>query len=1178
VNSIVFKILVLCLVITVSMHAQFIRDDVKEIVIDSSRGLVWMDNIVAAKPYSLNYFESEEYCVSYKELVGSGTWDLPTIYEYTGIHEGTNKNFMVNEFTNGHDSFGPWMKYSSIDSKYYRRSISSILSIGYNTDPYESEYNPRCVSNNYLIENSFDFKSIDSIHKQNIFDEEALYKLQTLEINATNYDVHVPFSKYTLLSGNNDSFQRAGNTIEVLQNDLVVMELSDENASYLKSYNLVTTSGAKAVNSYAYLSNPQMIEMDITYADVLTDINKYSKVRYFSFADNDSNLSKRYRLVVSSQEGFGSLIKIDDSKDAYIILTLYKNGEAVGSEKIIASDSIYRDFVLNLSQNYTFSIDTQNIEEFSYVIALLNNHYLYDETMQSDENGEVTFNFVLPDQDTYGIYVFDKDANFSIENLRSRKMIVNNESLYQIKPMSAGSYTLKIASKPNSDIQFIIARSVTKKELEPSNSVSSAVDYIPQTRGEFDANDSDFYKFKIDTDKFVNIDIDFENTNQNSFYYKVYNATGELVNKKTVVSEATQSLQLLKGFYILELSAKALVDEKVPYTLTLGFDGETAKLPRYYSSESEQFSELYTAFVTNGGSSVNLKEIDLTKASSIGSLIILTGDSDNETDPLYNASQKLSQKIYNTFLYRGLSSDQIYWHNFNNEIDIDNDGVFDDIVDNSTISVTKFKESITTWATNQDTFGPLYIYMVDHGSNGAFKISNKDYDNDSKSEILYASELKNAIDSFQSQTNREVVIIIEACKSGSFIDQFEGSSNVTILTSSLAGELSYIESFGTIAFSTVISRNILSGKSIKTSFDDATETLLNYGAPYNMQTPQFFSSSENIQSHYVGGNFAAASMSLTDIVSFSVNGAKQTGSQIDLQNNATVNFEAQINNGSSIENVYVTSIDPNYNPDASADFFAPDISLKNTVLTYNEVSDTYSGSFTFESSQLLCDGTYTFTMIVEDSDGFSVSKTLILQADTPSDAICSTSANSNNNQPIYTENSFSDISLSHALELSIPIHGFVDPDGEKLSYSAVISFNDNTIVLPINNDAIVIPSNLSDGSYTVTITAKDGSFSQAQTSFNIQIGESNVVSNEYKLLQDISFVNSLSGWHLLGNGNAISVNDIVSKKSNINTIWTYDYGWRAYSSDTTIQEILNNANIPTVETIEQGQGFWINLK
>jgi uncharacterized protein (TIGR02145 family) len=67
------------------------------------------------------------------------------------------------------------------------------------------------------------------------------------------------------------------------------------------------------------------------------------------------------------------------------------------------------------------------------------------------------------------------------------------------------------------------------------------------------------------------------------------------------------------------------------------------------------------------------------------------------------------------------------------------------------------------------------------------------------------------------------------------------------------------------------------------------------------------------------------------------------------------------------------------------------------------------------------------------------------------------------------------------------------------------------------------------------------------------------------------------GWSLNGVGINESSIDPTTFDSNIQTIWKYvDGSWQAYSSEDTMKTSLQKANIEELQSIDQGEGFWIN--
>ena len=76
---------------------------------------------------------------------------------------------------------------------------------------------------------------------------------------------------------------------------------------------------------------------------------------------------------------------------------------------------------------------------------------------------------------------------------------------------------------------------------------------------------------------------------------------------------------------------------------------------------------------------------------------------------------------------------------------------------------------------------------------------------------------------------------------------------------------------------------------------------------------------------------------------------------------------------------------------------------------------------------------------------------------------------------------------------------------------------------------------------------------------------------------NISVKNLSNGWHLFGAGSKIAIQNLISKNTNIKTIWTYKNGWRAYGVND-LQNLLDKLNIPRIDTIKRGEGFWVNVE
>jgi len=81
------------------------------------------------------------------------------------------------------------------------------------------------------------------------------------------------------------------------------------------------------------------------------------------------------------------------------------------------------------------------------------------------------------------------------------------------------------------------------------------------------------------------------------------------------------------------------------------------------------------------------------------------------------------------------------------------------------------------------------------------------------------------------------------------------------------------------------------------------------------------------------------------------------------------------------------------------------------------------------------------------------------------------------------------------------------------------------------------------------------------------ISTNNSLSMKFKMLENTS-IDVIKGWNLVGANSDIALNSIDSSK--INTIWSYDNGWKLFSSQ------VDNYGLEKLDTIKSGKGFWIN--
>ncbi|MCP4108303.1 MAG: hypothetical protein GY749_22635 [Desulfobacteraceae bacterium] len=224
----------------------------------------------------------------------------------------------------------------------------------------------------------------------------------------------------------------------------------------------------------------------------------------------------------------------------------------------------------------------------------------------------------------------------------------------------------------------------------------------------------------------------------------------------------------------------------------------------------------------------------------------------DEEDDLYNSTQRVSEFVYSRFRMRLFSHEDIYYINHLGEHDIDRDGYDDNIVDDDNPSEDGFRKAVTEWAVSQNTDGPLYIYLIGKGGFDSFEI----FTNEITNEILEAPNFKKYIDEFQN-TDRRVIIMIEASWAGSFIDDLEEQEQDIIIITSTDKEEAHMQREGKISFTQFFLESLSNGDSISLSFNEAKDNLHGTGSPCNIMNPRLVPDSDQI----LGGEFQINSQS-----------------------------------------------------------------------------------------------------------------------------------------------------------------------------------------------------------------------------------------------------------------------------------------------------------------------------
>ncbi|MGD9732107.1 MAG: C13 family peptidase [Desulfamplus sp.] len=181
------------------------------------------------------------------------------------------------------------------------------------------------------------------------------------------------------------------------------------------------------------------------------------------------------------------------------------------------------------------------------------------------------------------------------------------------------------------------------------------------------------------------------------------------------------------------------------------------------------------------------KDEDYEQKSEMKAVIVLGGKYAGSA--IWEETRFCANFAYNTLLSQGYTHENIYYLS-DEDVDVDKDGFND--VDASAAS-DNFSYALNEWSL--DASG-LFIYMVDHGGNGTFFLNKTE-------RYFKAADLDTWLDNLQQSMAGRVVVVYDACYSGSFIPILTpppGKERI-VLTSASADESAWFNNQGTLSFS-----------------------------------------------------------------------------------------------------------------------------------------------------------------------------------------------------------------------------------------------------------------------------------------------------------------------------------------------------------------------------------------
>ncbi|MEW6379900.1 MAG: hypothetical protein AB1611_09880 [bacterium] len=274
------------------------------------------------------------------------------------------------------------------------------------------------------------------------------------------------------------------------------------------------------------------------------------------------------------------------------------------------------------------------------------------------------------------------------------------------------------------------------------------------------------------------------------------------------------------------------------------------------------------AFVADADGGLAIYRIIDSPAPS-GNLIVLPSGPASAANPLWLPGQTLANLACSTFLDQGFPRYSLYYLSPDPYPDLDQNGFPDPLlVRDSDPSAADLDHALTDWAVNRLDSGPLYLYFPGQGTGETYRILGDETIRSGNSGNLPDQEqddtgsLKDWLDSFQKETGRDVICLLEFASSGSFAARLMDSNTApctrTIISCTDSGPSS-LDPDGRFSFTGQFLRllrtswssprpGLFSGSGpeaqglrislLQALFSEARESFWASGLPWNTQPPQ----------------------------------------------------------------------------------------------------------------------------------------------------------------------------------------------------------------------------------------------------------------------------------------------------------------------------------------------------
>lgn len=240
---------------------------------------------------------------------------------------------------------------------------------------------------------------------------------------------------------------------------------------------------------------------------------------------------------------------------------------------------------------------------------------------------------------------------------------------------------------------------------------------------------------------------------------------------------------------------------------------------------------------TGNGRIQKFRPVELTERAKA---IVVAGGGPYAGNHLWPVTQSAANFAYASLTAQAFTKETIYYLSADTTLDLDNNGIADDVDGDCTLANLQY--ALEAWAPTQLgglPTGDVVLYVVDHGGENSFRMN--------ETEVVTAADISAWLDTLEPQIQGRVTVVIDACDSGSFVDELSADARI-VVTSSAADEEAQFQ--GSVSFSDYFWTRVYAGDSVQAAFNTAADGMA-------AQTPQLDDNANSAANDNSDGALAA---------------------------------------------------------------------------------------------------------------------------------------------------------------------------------------------------------------------------------------------------------------------------------------------------------------------------------